>query len=257
MKTFISPQSWFMFEYPDNWFEFEEEADVFLFYDPDRWDGNFRISATRDVSRSYASRCLQDALGQTGAKAVTVGRYDAVLSVERFREGGAGYVDRCWLVGCGQTCVEVSFTSADDGSTEVPTVCAEVLNSLRVNVPGAFFPSTLITPRLMELYEVDEAYNTMERLAKKVLKAKFTDPESTLKVLQRLADSGALATTEDWQMLGLAFCAVMVDGCDGYEWRTLVDGMREQPMLLRADGVRLDPYTLFRPGKGTEQFQNI
>ena len=52
MKKFISPGSWFAFSYPDTWFEFSEEPDCFLFYNPEKWDGNFRISAYRDASPS-------------------------------------------------------------------------------------------------------------------------------------------------------------------------------------------------------------
>ena len=54
MKKFIAPGSWFAFSYPDTWFEFSEEPDCFLFYNPEKWEGNFRISAYRDTSASFA-----------------------------------------------------------------------------------------------------------------------------------------------------------------------------------------------------------
>ena len=50
MKKYISPGSWFSLEYPDNWCEFEDSEDCFLFYNPDKWTGNYRISAYRGNS---------------------------------------------------------------------------------------------------------------------------------------------------------------------------------------------------------------
>ena len=45
MMKYISPGSWFSLEYPSDWREFEDTEDSFLFYNPDKWMGNFRISA--------------------------------------------------------------------------------------------------------------------------------------------------------------------------------------------------------------------
>ena len=42
---YISPGGWFSLEYPMGWHEFEDTEESFLFYNPDRWTGNFRISA--------------------------------------------------------------------------------------------------------------------------------------------------------------------------------------------------------------------
>ena len=62
MKKFIAPGSWFAFSYPDTWFEFSEEPDCFLFYNPEKWEGNFRISAYRDTSASFGDKMMRDAL---------------------------------------------------------------------------------------------------------------------------------------------------------------------------------------------------
>ena len=51
---YISPGSWFSLEYPNDWREFEDEEDSFLFYNPEKWNGNFRISAYRGKSAKYA-----------------------------------------------------------------------------------------------------------------------------------------------------------------------------------------------------------
>lgn len=40
---YISPGGWFSLEYPMGWHEFEDTEESFLFYNPDRWTGNFRI----------------------------------------------------------------------------------------------------------------------------------------------------------------------------------------------------------------------
>ena len=44
-KKFISPGAWFTMIYPSTWSEFEDGEGSFLFYNPDVWTGNFRISA--------------------------------------------------------------------------------------------------------------------------------------------------------------------------------------------------------------------
>ena len=44
-KKFISPGAWFSMNYPSDWNEFEDGEGSFLFYNPDVWSGNFRISA--------------------------------------------------------------------------------------------------------------------------------------------------------------------------------------------------------------------
>ena len=51
---FISPGGWFSIELPQTWNEFEDTAESFLFYNPEKWVGNFRISAFRDKSDKYA-----------------------------------------------------------------------------------------------------------------------------------------------------------------------------------------------------------
>ena len=66
MKKYISPGSWFSLEYPDNWCEFEDSEDCFLFYNPDKWTGNFRISAYRGNSSAYAMSGRRAASGTRG-----------------------------------------------------------------------------------------------------------------------------------------------------------------------------------------------
>ena len=53
-KKFISPGAWFSMMYPVDWNEFEDGEGSFLFYNPNEWTGNFRISAYKG-SAAYAS----------------------------------------------------------------------------------------------------------------------------------------------------------------------------------------------------------
>ena len=117
MKKFISPGSWFAFAYPEEWFEFSEEADCFLFYNPEKWDGNFRISAYRDASSSFGDSMMRQALKTSGAKLSKVGRWETIYSTESFTEQLVEYTTHRWTIGCGQTCVECSFTEEGRGES--------------------------------------------------------------------------------------------------------------------------------------------
>ncbi len=48
-KKFISPGAWFSMVYPADWNEFEDGEGSFLFYNPNEWTGNFRISALKGM----------------------------------------------------------------------------------------------------------------------------------------------------------------------------------------------------------------
>ena len=54
MQKYISPGAWFSIEYPSDWHEFEDTEESFLFYNPDKWNGNFRISAYIGEDKGYA-----------------------------------------------------------------------------------------------------------------------------------------------------------------------------------------------------------
>ena len=69
-KKFISPGAWFSMIYPSDWSEFEDGEGSFLFYNPDVWTGNFRISAYKGDA-GYGKESIQQELKENGA-AVTV-----------------------------------------------------------------------------------------------------------------------------------------------------------------------------------------
>jgi hypothetical protein len=246
MKTFVSPESWFSFDYPDSWFEFEEESEDFLFYNPDNWSGNFRISAYRGGDNDYGRQCMDEELRRPGASLVKIGSWKAVQTTDRFTEEGASYVGWYWTIGQGSTCVECSFvapagTASDEGR--------KIVETLVVNAPGVFFKDKLVTLRLAEITEIDEAYNWVEKLAKKGAKARLADFQKGVQTLQQLIDSGEAKQLgrDAGAVLGITLCALMAEESDDFEWKTLVDGRSERAVLVRTDGKRIDPEKLIDP----------
>ena len=238
MKTFVSPGSWFAFDYPDSWSEFEE-TDGFLFYDPVNWTGNFRICAYRDKDRGYGKQCMENELGRVGTELVRIGSCKAVQSIDHFYEEDVSYDSWFWLIGNEQTCVECSFTLS---SGMPPDMGLRIVNSLLINPIGTFFYNRLVTLRLMEIAEIDAAYNEVERMAKKICKARFSGIRRDLPILQRLADG---EMRKEMVSIGLTLCAMIAEELEGYEWRTLIDGAKEKAVLLSSDGTVTDPQMLF------------
>ena len=94
---YISPGGWFSLEYPMGWHEFEDTEESFLFYNPDRWTGNFRISAYKDEAADYGPQCIAYELKEnTSSTLVKVGKWDCAYSAETFQEEGAWYTTHIW-----------------------------------------------------------------------------------------------------------------------------------------------------------------
>ena len=88
---YISPGGWFSLEYPMGWHEFEDTEESFLFYNPDRWTGNFRISAYKDEAADYGPQCIAYELKEnTSSALVKVGKWDCAYSAETFQEEAPG-----------------------------------------------------------------------------------------------------------------------------------------------------------------------
>ena len=120
MQKYISPGAWFSIEYPSDWHEFEDTEESFLFYNPDKWNGNFRISAYIGENKGYAQYCMDEELKHVdGARATTVGDWKCIYSVESFQENGAWYTTHIWITGAGAVSVECSFTVAKGESIRV------------------------------------------------------------------------------------------------------------------------------------------
>ena len=104
MKKFISPYGWFSINYPDSWFEFEDEEGSFLFYNPNRWTGNLRVSAFKDNSRNYAHQMLEEEQkNYPNAYLKNIGGWDSVITKEDFTEGGQEYTSYIYLLGKANT----------------------------------------------------------------------------------------------------------------------------------------------------------
>lgn len=236
-KKFISPQAWFSMNYPCTWSEFEDGEGSFLFYNPESWTGNFRISAYKtnvssngdgmDYGKNF---CLCELNENPTAKLVSVGTLKCAYSKVMFLEEDAYYTVHRWITGIDNVAFECSFTVAKGGSI---AQAEEVIASLAIRKDGQKYPPELIPIRLSEIYEVNESYQWVVDAVKKQQKTDFQGVEEDLPKLQELIDSGELSTKkrEPWMALGIAICTILANEVEGMEWMTLIDGNREAPVL--------------------------
>lgn len=245
MKKYISPGSWFSLEYPDNWCEFEDSEDCFLFYNPDKWTGNFRISAYRSNSSAYANECLEDELHQVrGAKKVKVGSWDCAYSSESFQENGVWYTTHIWVTGRGEISVECSFTVAKG---ESPKAGEAIVASLKVRNVSDKPMKEVIPVRILEINQINENYDWAVSTVKKQLTKDFTGTSADLENLQKVIDSGRFnpKQRQAWESFGTAFGVILVNEMDGMEWVTVIDGQKESPALrFRDSKVMVNPISL-------------
>lgn len=243
-KRFIAPGGWFAMSYPTAWSEFEDGEGSFLFYNPDVWDGNFRISAFRGNS-SYAEANLQNELRERpSAQLVKVGEWRCAYSKEEFVEEGTAYTTHWWVTGTGDLAIECSFTVMRDGSSQL---AQQVIATLQIRDLQQKYPAEVIPVRLWEIWQIDEAYANMEHEVKSRFALDFQGAEEDLPQLQRLVyEAGWSRKKRDpWIALGITLCVILSNEIDGYEWHTLVDGNREAPVLQRvSDGKIVDPLRL-------------
>lgn len=232
MKKYISPGSWFSFDYPDAWHEFEDEAGSFLFYNPASWTGNFRISATMDKSPDFARNALRDELAQyADARLVTIGRQEFAYSRETFQEGNEWYTSHFWVTGEGQMAIYATFTCAKGTPTEE---ALQVLASLCLMNPAKPRCHEVIPVRLMEVAIINHAYEQTQKEVKQALKKDFSSVDTATGIahLQRLIDEGKLKKNPPTiERLALVLGCFLADEMDGVEWVSVIDGAREYPAL--------------------------
>lgn len=243
-KRFIAPGGWFAMDYPAAWSEFEDGEGSFLFYNPDVWDGNFRISAFKGGA-SYAEDNLNDELRtHPDARVTMVGEWKCAYSMEEFEEEGEAYDQHLWVTGSGEVAVECSFTVHRGGSA---AQAQAVVASLQLREAGKKYPAEMIPVRLWEIWQIDEAYAQMEHEVKERYKEDFQGSEEDVPRLQRLVEEAGWSKKkrDPWIALGIVLCVILSNELDGYEWCTLIDGNREAPVLLHtADGKVIDPMKL-------------
>lgn len=247
-KKFISPGAWFSMIYPSGWSEFEDGEGSFLFYNPGVWTGNFRISASKEDATlpggmNYGKEVVKLELKENpSASLVNVGGLECAYSKEMFQEGGAYYTTHLWIIGIDNLAFECSFTVHKGGEVKE---AEEVIATLEIRKDGKKYPVEVIPIRLSEIYVINEAYEWMENMMKKHLKKDFQGVEEDFPKVQQMIESGVIGKTkEEWQTIGIIICAKLASEAEGIEWKSLIDGNREVPVLQYKNGLIVDPMKL-------------
>ena len=238
---FISPGGWFSLECPAAWSEFEDTEESFLFYNPNKWGGNFRISAYKDADKDYGLQCIAYELKNNPTScAVKVGEWDCAYSAETFQEEGAWYTTHIWVTGKGDISFECSFTVAKGGER---TPAEGIIRSLKVRTGKE--GQEIIPIRVLEIGEVNAAFEWVSTTVKKTLTKDFTSQEEDIEKLQKLVDGGKIQANQRtaWENLGLAFGTILENEMDGMTWVTVGDGSKEYAALQFAD-LLINPATL-------------
>ena len=245
MKKFISPGGWFSLEYPSDWNEFENSEDTFLFYNPDLWNGNFRISATLGRNTEYGKVCLNNELKENPTAVVSrIGKTGCVYSFETFQEGAAWYTSYFWMLDYGKICIECSFTTHKNGEK---SIAEKIIQSIFVPKTKHFFKHEIIPIRILEVGEVNAAFEDVEKLVKKELSKDFTGTEKDIVKLQHLlySPNPKYQKPEVKSNIALAFGTILVNEMDGMEWFTLIEAEKECPVLCFEDStITIDPLAL-------------
>lgn len=244
-RKYIAPGSWFSLEYPADWRECEDIENTFLFYNPDRWTGNFRISADMGATDHYATDCMRDELRQVpGAKEASVGPWHCVCSSETFQENGEWYTTVIWLTGHRNISVECSFT-VPKGESIRPA--EDIIKSLHIRQKGDKPLREIIPVRVLEINTINENFDWAVTAIKKTLTKDFTSSEGDIANLQKIIDDSRLDLKQKqvWTAFGFAFASILFNEIDGMEWVTVVDGEREYPALrFRNTDVQVVPSEL-------------
>jgi len=140
-KKFISPGAWFSMNYPSDWNEFEDGEGSFLFYNPDVWTGNFRISAFKGKAGYGKDAIRQELKENDSASLVKVGTWECAYSKEMFQEEGTYYTSHLWITGVDDIAFECSFTVPKGG---VVKEAEDVIATLEVRKEGQKYPAELI-----------------------------------------------------------------------------------------------------------------
>ena len=176
------------------------------------------------------------------ASLVKVGTWECAYSKEMFQEEGTYYTSHLWITGVDDIAFECSFTVPKGG---VVKEAEDVIATLEVRKEGQKYPAELIPVRLSEIYLINEGYEWVVSTVKQELKKDFQGIEEDLEKLQQVIDSGKIGSKkkEEWLAIGITVCAILANEVDGMEWKTLIDGNREAPVLQYKDRT-IDPMKL-------------
>lgn len=242
---YISPGGWFSLEYPMTWHEFEDTEESFLFYDPDQWTGNFRISAYKGEEDDYGRQCIEYELKEnSSASSVKVGSWECAYIAETFQEEGTWYTTHIWVTGKGNISFECSFTVHKGESKQE---AEEIIKSLLVREEGVKYPKEIIPIRVLEIGEVNNAFEWASITIKKQLTKDFTSSEADVDSIQEVMDGGRFQSQQRmaWENFGIAFGTILVNEMEGMDWVTVIDGQKEFPALqfVHSDLI-IDPAAL-------------
>ena len=156
-----------------------------------------------------------------------------------FQEEGTYYTSHLWITGTGNIAFECSFTVPKGGSAKE---AEEVIATLEARKEGEKYPAELIPVRLSEIYQINEGYEWVVSTVKQELKKDFQGVEEDLEKIQQVIDSGKISPKkkDEWLAIGITVCAILTNEVEGMEWKTLIDGNREVP-VLEYQGRTIDP----------------
>lgn len=233
--------------YPSDWNEFEDTEESFLFYNPDNWTGNFRISAFRkDPKEPDADTFGKDSVEKElkrspSPERVKIGGLECAYSKEVLEEEGKWYDTHFWVTGIGNISFECSFTVPRDVDAKP---AESIIGTLEIRKEGSKYPPEIIPVRVAEIARIDESYDWAVSVVKKLLKKDFQGTEEDIPKLQQIIDNGHIAPgqREEWLHVGIALCIIVANETDDLEWMTLIDGNREAPVLYHAETkTTIDP----------------
>ena len=230
---FISPGGWFSLEYPATWCESEDTEESFLFYNPNKWNGNFRISAYRGASSDYARQCIAYELENTPTSVmVKIGEWECAYSTETFQEDKAWYTSHIWVTGKGDMSFECSFTVAK-GNERTPA--EELIRSLKIRTGKE--QREVIPIRILEIGEVNAAYEWVSTTVKNSMNKDFSSQEADIVKLQALVEGGKIRPEQRvvWENIGLVLGVIMENEMDGLTWVSVIDGKKEYAALQFGD----------------------
>lgn len=255
-KKYIAPGGWFSLEYPATWSEFEDEEGSFLFYNPSKWSGNFRISAYKDQSPVFGKDSISYELSHNKQSSrCLIGGRECAYSTEDFEEEGVEYTSYFWVTGEGNTSVECSFTVKKGMKKDQ---AESIIASLEIRSDKKHYPKEYIPVRVLEINEINSQYEWLVTQVKKIFKKDFTSSKKDIDLLQELIDRKAFKPSqqEAWQAVGIAFGTIVVNEMDGMDWITVIDEPYEYPALrlgqtdLVVDVTNLPGDTCWKEGQG-------
>ncbi|HXK75103.1 MAG TPA: DUF3805 domain-containing protein [Bacteroidaceae bacterium] len=245
-KRFIAPGGWFSMSYPESWFESEDTPDSFLFYNPNIWSGNFRVSVYREEKNMHYGKDAVDEFirEEKIAHKVQVGQHTAAYLAYPVEEDGNEYTMHIWVVDLEHLAAECTFICPQGGEI---ADAVEVIESLEPRYNHKKYPAELIPPRIAEISIVNEAYNMMSHLVNDQTKKNFQGSDEDIAILIDALEQADYSAKkrEVWLAVGITLCVILAEEVEGLEWRTLIDGNREDPVLYYlAKDLVIDPMKL-------------